>query len=126
MYASPDSNLILYIEIDEHQHLNNNTTYNCEEKRMSDIYDETPGKHVLFIRFNPHEYKYPKKYDKLLLKQKLNILLETIKYITSEDYIKNIENSAHLKIIYICYSYDNKLLSKSLPHTLVYSEEDIK
>ena len=44
MYSCAINNVTIYCEIDEHQHFNTNGSYKCEEKRMSDLYDETPGK----------------------------------------------------------------------------------
>ena len=43
----------LIIEVDEHMH----TGYGCEDTRMLQICEDVKGKPVVFIRFNPDNYK---------------------------------------------------------------------
>lgn len=85
----------LIIEIDENQHMN----YECEQKRMLEIYEDIGFRKVIFIRFNPdgytynnNKYKTPFNYtktgiiniDKKEMKRRIELLIEKI------DYYKNI------------------------------------
>ena len=47
----------LMIEIDEHQH----ASYECEQKRMMELYEDVGFRNIVFLRFNPDEYKDGKK-----------------------------------------------------------------
>ena len=42
----------LMIEIDEHQH----ASYECEQKRMMELYEDVGFRNIVFLRFNPDEY----------------------------------------------------------------------
>ena len=44
---------ILIIEIDEDKHVN----YNCENKRMMELFRDVGNRPIVFIRFNPDSYK---------------------------------------------------------------------
>jgi len=75
LYASPE--LVLQIECDENGG-HSSSDYSCDEKRISDLYDEFIGKKYVIIRWNPDSYKIPsnktkikKKEDKLILLLKL-------------------------------------------------------
>ena len=112
IYSSPDR--ILIIECDEYQHINI-FNYTCDEKRISDIYDEFPGKKLTIIRWNPHNYtpskekiKIKKKEDKLKLLLKL--MNKTLKKTQEEEIL----------IYYMFYNEDNELLSKRIPHKLIF------
>ena len=83
MYAS--ENLVIYVEIDEHQHKYGNGSYQCDEKRMSDLYDETPGKLVVFVRYNPPTYKPPAGVAKVT-KTRKELLPTTLKYVTKKPF----------------------------------------
>lgn len=48
----------LMIEIDEHRHMN----YECEHKRMLQLYEDIGFRNIVFLRFNPDEYQEDKKY----------------------------------------------------------------
>jgi hypothetical protein len=43
----------LMIEIDENRHMN----YSCEERRMTELYEDVGFRKIIFIRFNPDGYK---------------------------------------------------------------------
>jgi hypothetical protein len=42
----------LMIEIDEHQHMN----YECEQRRMQELYEDIGFRKIVFLRFNPDGY----------------------------------------------------------------------
>jgi hypothetical protein len=48
----------LMIEIDEHRHMN----YECEHKRMLQLYEDIGFRNIVFLRFNPDAYQEDKKY----------------------------------------------------------------
>ena len=79
LYASPK--MIIHKECDEHQHRYNNGSYTCDEKRISDIYDEFKTKHSYVVtRWNPHNYKVPEGKKKLDRNSRLKLDL----YVTEE------------------------------------------
>jgi hypothetical protein len=125
MYTCGNKKLVIYIEIDEHQHTRSNGDYTCDEKRMSELYDETPGCLVVFIRFNPHSYKTTDGNKIIKLKEtRHQLLLDVLKYVCKNE--EALANKNYMHIFYICYSPDNDLLSKNIPHTLVYSKNDLE
>lgn len=118
LYASP--NLILHIECDEQQHIYSGNDYSCDEKRISEIYDEFPGHKYVVIRWNPDKYKLPQGKVRITTKAaKLELLLKCM-----ENIIKNPPEEM-IKIIYMFYDDDNELLSRNIPYSLVYDEKDI-
>jgi len=123
MYSCAINNVTIYCEIDEHQHSKSNGTYKCEEKRMSELYDETPGNLVVFIRYNPHTYVSPANETRLKKEERLNLLKDTLNYITTHS--KELKEKALIQVFYICYSSTNKLIAKDIPKQLIYKKEDL-
>jgi len=112
LYMSND--IILHIECDEHQHKWKNGSYVCDEKRISDCYDEFPGKKYVIIRWNPHKYKSPHGNKKYNRSQRLNKL---------NDLIKNILKNPPDELIYIYYMFydkDNHRLARNIKYELIY------
>jgi hypothetical protein len=114
-------NLVLLLECDEHQHLWQNGNYSCDEKRISDIYDEKGirGKKLIVIRWNPDNYEPPKNYNKLNRKKRLKLMINVMKHV--------VENtpSEMIHIYYLFYNEDNERLSQNIPHTLIYDNDFI-
>lgn len=46
---------VIIIEVDENQHIDYDTS--CEKKRINEIYTDLGDRPIVFIRFNPDEYK---------------------------------------------------------------------
>lgn len=67
LYTSPDK--VIHIECDERQHSGSN--YTCDEKRISDMFDEFNGQNYTIIRWNPDGYKIPTNKIKIK-KEKIN------------------------------------------------------
>lgn len=90
---------------------------------MSDLYDETPGKLVIFIRYNPHKYSVPQ--GKLLVNnsERKELLLSTLKTIIKNNKKLNKEHSMY--VFYICYSENNDILAKNIPKKMIYETEDL-
>jgi|TARA_B000000475_G_C15991969_1_gene445420 hypothetical protein len=109
-------NTVLLCECDENQHKYNNGDYTCDEKRISDIYDELGinGKRLIVIRWNPDNYNPQENTKKKNKKERLKKMVEIMKQVIqtpSEDIIH---------IYYLFYDNDNKRISKRLPRTLIY------
>jgi len=104
-------NISLWVEIDEFQHKMSNGSYMCDEKRISNEFDNLPQNKLIVIRINPHKYK--KKPNKTLL-ERLNHLKNLILHL-----IKNPPQEL-IKIFYLYYDKDNPRLSKNIPFELIY------
>ena len=65
-------------ECDEYQHKRSNGNYSCDEKRISDIYDEDgiKGKDLVVIRWNPNNYIVPSGYTKKNRKERLELMVK--------------------------------------------------
>jgi hypothetical protein len=89
----------LIVEIDENQH----KTYDdsCECSRINEIVNGIGGKSVIIIRFNPDTTKHKSKKLPLLLSDKINLLVNTIKEELTKEY-----DSFLVKIIQIYYDDD--------------------
>ena len=121
-------NLVEIDECDEKQH--KGAGYTCEEKRISDIYGESGivGKQMVVIRTNPHAYKVemngklanplkgtvPSQKERFELHAKLKLYLR-------EHHLKLADK---IHIYYLFYSPDNEVLSRNIPYSLIYSEDD--
>lgn len=114
LYASPDT--VLHIECDENQHQYNPGDYSCDERRISEIYDEFPGKKYIVVRWNPDAYTPPENVTKISKKKdRLRILLDKMTELMKSPP----EDQIH--IYYLFYDADNPLISQNIPHTLVYN-----
>ena len=115
-----ENKYIMISECDEHGHNNNAVSYACEEKRISDIYNEEwiIGKKMIVVRWNPHSYKVPKGYVKYKLNEKLKMFVELLKYLQENP------PTDIIHIYYMFYSHDSKLLSQNITHTMIYDTND--
>jgi hypothetical protein len=97
LYMSPD--LVLWVECDENQHNGSNGGYLCDEKRISDSYDEFDGKKLIVIRWNPDNYKPCEGATK-----------------------QNIESPPKemIFIYYMFYNEDNELISKNIQNEIIH------
>ena len=117
LYSDP--NIIIHIECDEFQHKRNNTTYLCDEKRISDIYDEFSGKKYIVIRWNPDHYKPLNNKKKVNRSKRLELLITLFRNIQS-----NPPNNI-ITIYYMFYNVDNILIAKNIPYYLIQNENDL-
>ena len=124
LYADPER--VIHIECDEHQHSRQSSTvdYTCDEKRISDIYNEFPGKEYIVIRWNPHTFIFPEgkwsKEKKPKFDDRLEMLLQLL------DRLPDIEFNSPITIIYMFYSPDNPLICQNFPKIMFYREEEIE
>jgi len=102
---------VVIIEVDEHQH--RNYIEECECKRINEIVSSIGGKSVIFIRYNPDKIMNKKKEIKIPNTNRLDKLIEVIKYELNNDYDK-----ITVKLIQLFYNDDNKIYES-------YKEEDI-
>jgi hypothetical protein len=118
VYASPG--LTLCIECDEHEHLWENGTYQCDETRMSRLAEETSHNRVIFLRLNPHSYKAPPGEPKLSQNARVTLLVQTYHWICGIH-----DQLPFLFVIYIGYSPGNPRIALCIPKLMVYSDRDL-
>jgi hypothetical protein len=87
------------VEIDENQHKSYNDL--CECSRLNEIVNGIGGKSVIIIRFNPDVTKHKGVKLNLILSNKIDLLVKTIK----EELVKNYETFI-VKIIQLYYDDD--------------------
>jgi hypothetical protein len=109
-----DPKLALWIECDEHQHYYTSSDYSCDEKRISDCFDELDGKQLIVIRWNPHTYEIAKGEKRKTRQQRLDALKNLILNI-----LQNPPDDM-IHIYYMYYDEKNPLISKEIKHTLLY------
>ena len=105
VYADP--NRVVIVEIDENGH--RSRSYECDQRRMSDIYDEFAGKTVLWVRFNPDSYPGGNKdvYERLPELQRLLERIETMEFDTM------------MHLFYMYYDQNWQNVAKDLPKTFM-------
>jgi hypothetical protein len=117
LYASLKK--VIHNECDENGHTGS-ASYKCDEKRISDLYDEFVGKEYTVIRWNPDGYKVPTNKTKIIKREnKLNLLLKLMNKVLT------IKQESPIMIYFMFYSPDSKLLTKNIPYKLIYDEQDI-
>ena len=111
LYISHD--ISLWIECDEHQHMYANGNYLCDEKRISDCFDELPQNQLIVIRWNPHKYKKCKK-NKTRQER-----LEDLKSLI----FKVLQNRPKelIKIYYMYYDEDNEFICFLILYKFIYT-----
>lgn len=113
-----DHKRVIQIECDEYQHSGTNSSYSCEEKRISNIYDEFSGKEFIVIRWNPHGFTHHTKKGRVMIDTRLALLLKLL------NYIETITFESPITVIYMFYTQTNPHICKRLPKHYVYSESD--
>ena len=109
-------------ELDENEHGRTSGSYSCDEKRISDIYDEDgiKGKVMVVLRLNPDSYGVQKGCKRVPIKERYEI------YVALAKKLRNMRNSDKIHIYYLFYSKDNTKISQNIPHTFIYSMKDIE
>ena len=107
-YKRPDiifelSTYFVIVEIDENQHKN----YKCELKRINRIANGCFGKSLIIIRFNPDKFKINKKIQNILIVERLEKLISTIKLELEKDYKEFFVKEIKL-------FYDNKIFDENI------------
>jgi len=110
MWAGHDR--VIHFECDEHQH--GGVSYSCDEKRMSDIYDEYPGKHVIWVRWNPDGYKPQPGCKKKRKQERLDMLVSEV------NNAMTCELDTAISVVYMFYSVGNVNVSRNIKSRQVY------
>jgi len=107
--------LVIIIECDEHQHKWHNGTYKCDERRISDIYEEEGicGKKLAVIRWNPDHYKTKRNVKKIKRTDRLVHLVDYFNKILVNPPVEPIH------VYYMFYDNDNPRICANLPFTMV-------
>lgn len=111
LYASPG--LVIIAECDEHQHFYNNGSYLCDERRISDLFDEFGGTKVVVIRWNPHAYANGNEKQKSRA-ERLEAMVEVFRAAQSSP------PDDPIHVYYMFYDVDNPRISKNLPKTMLW------
>ena len=101
LYAGPTR--VIQVECDENQH-RNKYDYSCENKRISDIYNEFAGVDYVVIRWNPHRSKT----TSMNQGDRLKLLLRAMKL------AQKIAVPNKILVIYMFYDRDNELVTKEI------------
>ena len=118
LWLDANKKIFLHIEIDEHQHRWKNGNYTCDERRISEIYDEfrdTVPDHYVIIRFNPDAFDKEsglKIRHKVFEKRKKRLLKIISKVISHPP-------PDRIHIIYMFYDRNNPRIAKSIPHSFI-------
>ena len=115
LWASND--LVLHWELDEHQH--SGKLYSCEEKRISELYDQFPGKQYIVVRVNPHAYTHPAGKVKPDWEERKELMLSVMKACLTKKW----ETKIH--VVYLCYSETNGNITQRISKTMLYDAEDV-
>jgi len=112
MWLDPHLKCHIQFELDEHQHLWKNGSYDCDEKRISDIYDEFKSnvpEHFVVVRLNPDSELG----RTAVFKDRLNHLVEVL------EHVKTSPPKEKISIIYMYYDKNNHRIAKNLPKYLL-------
>jgi len=115
LWASND--LVLHWELDEYQHSGKN--YSCEEKRISELYDQFPGKQYIVVRVNPHAYTHPAGKAKPGKEERKELMLNVMKACLTKKW------DTKIHVVYLCYSETNPNITQRISKTMLYDAEDV-
>tara|TARA_B100000795_G_C22781702_1_gene432634 strand:+ start:76 stop:1650 length:1575 start_codon:yes stop_codon:yes gene_type:complete len=116
LWASDD--LVLHWELDEHQH--SGKSYSCEEKRISELYDQFPGKQYIVVRVNPHAYTHPAGKAKPDKKERKELMLKVMKACLTKKW------DTKIHVVYMFYSETNGNITQRISKTMLYDAEDVE
>jgi len=115
LWASPK--IVLQWELDEKQH--RGTSYDCDERRISELYDEFPGKQYVVIRVNPHGYKAPPGTKKPSQEERKALMLRVMHACLEKEW----ETPIH--VVYMFYSADNANITRNLGKSMLFDAKDV-
>ena len=123
LYASPD--FVMMLECDEYQHNHKMSDYTCEEKRITELYDDPSisGKNLIVIRWNPDTYIPNHGKNKLKKPVRLQLCVELMKTIVSTP---QSVDQPKIFVYYMFYDQDNPKIVKKIPSKLIYDQHDFK
>ena len=106
----------MHFELDEHQHLWKNGSYDCDERRISEIYDEFKDnvpQHYVVVRLNPDGYRGQQTKRNEVFKHRLAHLVEILKRVKVDP------PKDKISIIYMYYDRTNHRIAKNIPSYFV-------
>ena len=115
LWASPK--IVLQWELDEKQH--RGTSYDCDERRISELYDEFPGKQYVVVRVNPHGYKAPPGTKKPSQEERKALMLRVMHACLEKEW----ETPIH--VVYMFYSADNANITRNIGKSLLFDANDV-
>ena len=115
LWASPK--IVLQWELDEKQH--QGTSYDCDERRISELYDEFPGKQYVVVRVNPHSYKAPPKTKKPSLVERKAFMLRVMRACLEKEW------KTPIHVVYMFYSADNPNITHNIAKTMLFDAKDV-
>lgn len=115
LWASPK--IVLQWELDEKQH--RGTSYDCDERRISELYDEFPGKQYVVVRVNPHGYKAPPGTKKPSQEERKALMLRVMHACLEKEW----ETPIH--VVYMFYSADNANITRNLGKSMLFDAKDV-
>ena len=117
-----DLNYVELGECDEFEHRHSNANYDCDERRISEIYEEDGiiGKNMAVLRWNPDNYTPKEGLKKLSRKERLKVYVELSKKLREKT-----SHADKIHIYYLFYSEDNPRLSKNIPYTMIQNLDEI-
>ena len=115
LWASND--LVLHWELDEHQH--SGKSYSCEEKRISELYDQFSGKQYIVVRVNPHTYTHPARKAKPDWEERKELMLNVMKACLTKKW------DTKIHVVYMFYSETNGNITQRISKTMLYDAEDV-
>ena len=117
-----DLNYVEVGECDEFEHKHSNGNYHCDERRISEIYEEDGiiGKNMAVLRWNPDNYTPKEGLKKLSRKERLKVYVELSKKLREKT-----SHTDKIHIYYLFYSEDNPRLSKNIPYTMIHNLDEI-
>jgi hypothetical protein len=109
-----DANCKVHIqfELDEHQHGWKSGSYDCDEKRISDIYDEFGDNvpdHYVVVRLNPDSYGNEQHCRNKVFKKRFDHLLEVLHAVRKRP------PPHRISTIYMYYDENNHRIAKNIP-----------
>ena len=117
LYLDVNSRVYIQIEIDENEHRSG--SYKCEERRISEIYDEfaeSVPDHFVVIRFNPDEYDKNNDDREGVFEERACHLAEIIQYVRKHPPPEKVS------IIYMYYSENNPQITQNFPKYFIDDE----
>ena len=112
LYASPE--LVIIAECDEHQHAWHCGEYSCDEKRISDLFDEFSGTTMVVIRWNPDQYIVQGGGKRKTRAERLSAMVQLFQDVLEKP------PSDPIHIYYMYYDEDNPRIAKNLPKTMLW------
>jgi hypothetical protein len=110
-------------ECDEGQHAGHNGSYSCEEKRLSEIYDEESicGQKMVVLRWNPDQYTPPAGQAKVRSRQERLAI-----YVALHRWLRAHPPAALISVYYLFYNEDSPRICRQYPVRMISSMADVE